>query len=572
MISSSQIYSLILTISAVLCLITIGVIWGRRKVRSATPLILLLSAIFVWSATYAVHWFLVESSSRLLWLDLTYLGVVAVPACLLIFVFSYTLRDHWLTKKTYLLLAIEPAITIILLFTDPYHGLFFGGKRLETATDIYAGGLWFYINLIYSYALILYALWLLFQLHAQTNHAFRRQTGILLTGMIIPFVGHLICMAGLKPPDLDVTPLLFNLTALFFSYGLLNARLLDLIPIARTTLVETITDGMMVIDSLGRVVDINPAATRILDVGAKEAIGRLLDDVLSGVPTAAIPPLGSQEAQTEIEISAPERRYYDVRAIPLSKKPNLLAGHLLTWRDITLRKKDDFERESLIRELDAYAHTVAHELKTPLSVSLGFLDLLKMDKGEKTPAVTLYIDGVERSSYHALNIVDELLMMAAIRGRQEIPIGPIDMESLVAKALYRTRHAQETDEVTLSLPDEWPPVLGYDPWIEQVWINLLTNARKYGGQPLKIDIRAERQGDGMVRFSLTDNGKGIPLDQQSRLFQQFERLNEYIGSNGHGLGLSIVQRIIEKLNGEVGIDNSEGVGATFYFTLPAAEQ
>jgi len=105
--------------------------------------------------------------------------------------------------------------------------------------------------------------------------------------------------------------------------------------------------------------------------------------------------------------------------------------------------------------------------------------------------------------------------------------------------------------------------------VEEIWINYLDNAIKYGGSPPRVELSAERQADGMVRFQVHDNGKGLSPAAQARLFLPFERLGQS-AAGGYGLGLSIVQRIAERLNGHVAVESQIGRGSTFSFTLPAA--
>jgi signal transduction histidine kinase len=112
--------------------------------------------------------------------------------------------------------------------------------------------------------------------------------------------------------------------------------------------------------------------------------------------------------------------------------------------------------------------------------------------------------------------------------------------------------------------------LGYAPWIEQVWINYLTNALKYSGDATQVKLGGERMVNGTVRYWVRDYGPGLSEEEQAALFRPFTRLNYQV--EGHGLGLSIVKRIVEKLDGDVGVESTPGEGSTFYFTLPAVSE
>jgi signal transduction histidine kinase len=136
----------------------------------------------------------------------------------------------------------------------------------------------------------------------------------------------------------------------------------------------------------------------------------------------------------------------------------------------------------------------------------------------------------------------------------------------VAEAQARLAPVIKTSEVEISLPVEWPLAEGHDSWVEEVWINYLSNAIKYGGQPPRVELGADRQADGLVRFWVRDNGRGLAPDEQARLFTPFTRL-ETMRADGHGLGLSVVQRIVDKLGGQIEIESRPGQGSTFSFTL-----
>jgi signal transduction histidine kinase len=184
------------------------------------------------------------------------------------------------------------------------------------------------------------------------------------------------------------------------------------------------------------------------------------------------------------------------------------------------------------------------------------------------------MSSVARNAHKMSIIIDELLLLSSVRGMEEIERHPLEMGRIVAEARGRLLHLIEEHNGVIILPDKWPLALGYAPWIEEVWTNYINNAINYGGRPPRVELGATEQADGTVRFWVRDNGPGLSPEEQARLFTPFERLHE-AKIKGHGLGLSIVQRIVHKLGGQVGVE-SEGIagrGSTFYFVLPAiAEQ
>jgi signal transduction histidine kinase len=137
----------------------------------------------------------------------------------------------------------------------------------------------------------------------------------------------------------------------------------------------------------------------------------------------------------------------------------------------------------------------------------------------------------------------------------------------VAEALQGLANMVEQYQADIRTSPDWTAALGYAPWVEEVWANYISNAIKYGGRPPHIELGATAQDDGVVRFWVRDNGAGLTPEEQTRLFIPFTRLDQ-VRVKGHGLGLSIVRRIVEKLGGQVGVESHVGQGSTFSFTLP----
>ncbi len=228
-------------------------------------------------------------------------------------------------------------------------------------------------------------------------------------------------------------------------------------------------------------------------------------------------------------------------------------------------------------ELDAFAHTVAHDLKSPLTSLVGFSTLLEQRYARMEPEqIDQSVRVIAQNGRRMTNIIDELLLLASVRKVEEVEIRPVEMAPVVAEAQARLVTLIEAQEARIVVPERWPLALGYAPWVEEVWTNYISNAIKYGGAPEReilprVELGYERvSGNGHVRFWVRDNGPGLSAAEQERLFAEFPRLHQ-VRAEGHGLGLSIVQRIVTKLGGEVGVESTPGEGSTFWFTLPADE-
>jgi len=254
------------------------------------------------------------------------------------------------------------------------------------------------------------------------------------------------------------------------------------------------------------------------------------------------------------------QRLADLYAIALQRHWSELA---LEQRTVELQARND--------ELDAYAHMVAHDLKNPLGLVVGFAEALSSDHiGMAADEEERYLDLIVQNGHRVIKIIDELLILTRVR-KTEVKLQPLDMERILAEAQQELSSLIEEYRAEIRLPSSWPVALGHAPWIERVWVNYLSNAIKYGGRPPRVEVGALMQADGMARFWVRDNGPGLGKVERAQLFTPFAQFARD-RVQGHGLGLSIVRRIVEKLGGQVGVqsDGVPGGGSLFTFTLQTA--
>jgi PAS domain S-box-containing protein len=228
------------------------------------------------------------------------------------------------------------------------------------------------------------------------------------------------------------------------------------------------------------------------------------------------------------------------------------------------------ELQSRNQELDAFAHTVAHDLQAILTRVIMYSEAL-LNNYDSSPSSEhkQYLRTIGRSGRKMKEVIDSLFLLATL-GKAEINVAPLDMATIIQDTLTRLEDDIEQTNATIQQPIEWPVVLGYRPWIEAVWTNYLSNALKYGGKSPHISLGAERQEANTVCFWIQDEGPGLAPADQTRLFTPFVQAHPG-KEKGHGLGLSIVKRIVNRLGGEVGVHSEEGKGSRFYFTLPMAK-
>lgn len=222
--------------------------------------------------------------------------------------------------------------------------------------------------------------------------------------------------------------------------------------------------------------------------------------------------------------------------------------------------------------LNDFAHTVAHQIQGLLSQMVGYASLVDSHYQEElSDPAKQAVDQIMQSGYKMNNVITELLFLASMRS-DEIEANTLDSQRIIKEVLKRLHYEIRATKAEIIMPDNWPIAMGYAPWIEEVWLNYMSNGLKYGSKenmrPV-LRLGATPEGNGMIRFWVADSGPGIPESDQRRLFRPHTRVTSK-NIRGEGLGLSIVWRIVKKSGGKVGVDSEEGAGSCFWFTLPEA--
>lgn len=341
-------YSAGLLLAGLFCLL-VGYMVQQRKpyVPGSVPLIVFLFALSWWDITYSIFWAGLPGPTPFFWLDITYLGAVTVPTAFLAFALQLAGLGEWLRRSLLAILFIEPLLVVLLLFTDPWHTLFFAGKRFDNSGMIIDAGPVFWANVAYSYLLLLAGLVLLVRKFFQSSGIYRRQLAVILAGVSLTWLNSIIFLVGLNPlPGADNTPFSFTLAALAFAFALVRYRLFELTPIARDALVEGMSDGVVVLDAQNRLVDLNPRAASLLAPGIPAPMGKSADQLFanwSGIPQALQDTRGSQ-----IEITLEyDQLWLDVQVTPLHDRHGNFMGRLMVWRDISRLKQIQVELEEL---------------------------------------------------------------------------------------------------------------------------------------------------------------------------------------------------------------------------------
>lgn len=227
------------------------------------------------------------------------------------------------------------------------------------------------------------------------------------------------------------------------------------------------------------------------------------------------------------------------------------------------------ELQTLNQELEAFSYSVSHDLRAPLRSIIGYSDILKEESLENlNESAKSALQTIQQNGYRMNNLINDLLKFSKL-GRKELEKTTVNTNALVQEIIREIRQSSSS-EVNFIVHD-LPSVFGDYTLINQVWVNLISNAVKYSSKKEKPNIEiGSFKNEGEIGFCIKDNGAGFDMQYANKLFGVFQRLHGLKDFDGTGIGLALVKRIITKHGGRVWAEGESGVGATFYFTLPDA--
>jgi PAS domain S-box-containing protein len=600
-------YTIPLFIAAALTLVVGLIVWRRRSVPGARPLLALSVAASLWSFAYALELSTVGLPVALVWARVQYLGIMTLPVAWVIFALQYTNHQHWLNQRTMALLLPIPLATQVLVWTNPYHQLIWRRITLDTAGPFpildYDHGIGFWICNGFAHLCLLFGAVLLLRSFRHAARLYMLQVITFVIGAAAPWLGNALYVLRLSPwRGLDLTPFAFSVTALAVTIGVIWFHFLDIVPIARDSVIESMTDGVIVLDEQNRIADINTAGLHALGMTTRMVIGQPVAQVTARWPQLVARYRAAIDVNEDlvVDLGNQDQRYLNIQITPIYDRQRRLRGRLIVWHNITALKRTEAElrqrnadllrlQQDLIGAKDAaeaanrakssFLANMSHELRTPLSTILGYSELMQLElKQRGDTSFDNHLFAISTAGSQLLGLISSILDLSKIEANQmELDLESFRVADLVDEVERTTRPLVMRNGNTLTIVGASAAgVMFTDQMkVRQVLLNLLSNAAKFtqhGRIRLAISRHPSQAGADEICFVIADTGIGIPSEYLAHLFIEFTQADVSMTRmyGGTGLGLAISQRFCRMLGGEIAIVSELGHGTTCTVRLPAA--
>lgn len=572
--------------------------WRHRRVAGARYFAFYALFQSSWIFGYIFELANPNLRGKLFWDDFQFIGFLWSGVPIVVFTVVYTGRPAVSIKRLWGWLAVVPTVSLLLVVTNQWHGWVRGQARLVTDKPFDVLHYEFTTALILMSAYVIgqsfYVLWAFARYFKTVQQPYKRQTATIFIGALIPVLGGFATFSGLTlGGQRDIAPVTFALGNIGIAWGLFRYRLFDLVPIARDTVLENMTDGVLVLDLEHRIIDYNPAFQRLIHL-TDSVIGKTTAVAFANWPDLLNRFRPLDKARERIEVQGQDGLVYiDVDLSPLLNQYQQKVGRLIVLRNVTEQVKaqrvleqQKAELEKLNAELkvawDAakaadrvksqFLASTSHELRTPLNAILNFAQFLTLDiLGSLNDQQHDAVDKILSSGRHLLSLINDILDITKIEaGMMRLFIEDnINLSQEVTSVLASVEPLLNDKPVQLitDIDTELPLMVGDRRRIRQILLNLLSNAAKFTTEG-SITLGIKKHPEDIL-FMVGDTGPGIAPDDQALIFEPFRQTD--IGAqqlSGTGLGLPITLRLIEAHQGKLWLESEPGEGAAFFFTLP----
>ena len=533
--------------------------WRRRRVPGVFLIFVFFISAALWTAAYAVSMASADLSTALIMNALEYPGIVAIPVEFLLFALWYTEQDHRPSRLFLMLISVIPVVTVILVITNNFHHLFYTGFSSMTGLRgstiwIFERGPLYWMASAYAYVLVLTGIILFLVRYRTVGAFFRAQIGLILLSVFIPLVASVLYLLDLTPfPGFDWIPLSLPVSGLAVVTATLYFELFSLHPLTHSLLVTTMQDAVIATNASGRVTLVNPAGFAILGMTEDEAIGKELAGIRSDLGRFLVSGKSSSGTVVDEVVLAVggSPRVFEVRSVAIVPGRDQEGGYILTFRDVTERKRAESAFQTANRKLNLLSSIVRHDIRNRLTAILIYLDLAHEIRTEKDLRSDL--QKIRESADGIRALVD------FTQQYQDLGVEAPSWQE-VGEVLRKAESQLKPDGVRIIDETGGMEILA-DRLFAGVIYNLLDNALRYATAMTLFRIRYERDNGRAVLF-VEDDGPGIPAGEKDRIFDRG------FGKNT-GLGLFLAKEIL----GITGISIREtgvpGQGARFEMTIPA---
>jgi PAS domain S-box-containing protein len=448
----------ILYILAAIIAFSLSIFVGKlRDVRGKRYFRLLTFFSGIWTLGYMLFIFSTDVSIKLFMIRVEYLGIICSAVFWLFFVLSYTNSDNWLTIRMKILILIIPVITYIQILTFQHHNFFYTDYNFFESNGLIVSetkqGHGYYLWIAYSYFLLLTGGIILIRSIFNMPTKYRRQIISIVAVLFVILIPNFLFVIDKNILDpYDPTSLSFVIVGILFFMLIYFDNFLSIVPVAYNLVFKSTRSAVIIINQNGLILDLNPSAEKIFNIDQRDAVG---SSVLKHIPNFEHiynNLINNEEFRGEIDL-AHKNKYYDLISAALKDYKKRVIGRILVFYDIT-------ERKRAIHELDAYARTVAHDLKSPMSSIYGFAQLLSdssnLNEEEKRCSENIS-DGIMKM----IDITDGLLLLSQVRNQEEVEIESVDIGKLVNRAVERLDDLIKKYKCEIDIAVNWPSVVGY---------------------------------------------------------------------------------------------------------------
>jgi PAS domain S-box-containing protein len=323
------------------------------------------------------------------------------------------------------------------------------------------------------------------------------------------------------------------------------------------TVINSIHDNVMILDEDNLILLINPAMCSSFGLDEKTVIGKLVLDVIDHPDVhALITSNGSNDPLQHHEINFPDGR---VASAQMAAIPDI--GHAVTMQDITYLKEVDRIRNEVV-------HTVSHDLRSPLTSVIGYAELIARS-GSLNENQHDFLKRIQESVQHITDLINDLLDLGSIEAGLDTRREWVQLEGLLHYTIDMLQGQIKSKRITVQtdIPPSLPALRANPIRLRQVLDNVVGNAIKYSNEEGEVQVSIHAESDQII-LQVTDNGPGIPIQDQAHIFDKFYRGHNMVGHQGSGLGLAIVKSIVDAHQGRIWVESNLGQGSTFFIVLP----